>query len=297
MVVAMKILVVGRTGQLGRELERLAWPASAHVLQVDRNTCDLTDANCVRQTVLEAAADVVVNAAAYTAVDRAEKEPEAAMRTNAEGAAALARSCAEAGAVLIHLSTDYVFDGTKTKPYLEDDAVNPVSVYGLTKLAGERAVQEFLPRHVILRTSWVFSSHGTNFVRTMLRLGSQRDEIGVVADQCGAPTSARDIAQAVAAIVRVIEAGEGVWGTFHYAGAEPTTWYGFAQAIFGASRNHAHVKVRPITSAEFGAAARRPANSVLDCSRIGKAYGIDQPCWRTALSRTLAELDMQITSP
>jgi len=296
-MVAMKILVVGRTGQVGRELERLAWPASTHIVHIDRSTCDVTDANRVRQVVLEAAPDVVVNATAYTAVDRAEKEPDAAMRTNAEGPAALARSCAETGAALIHLSTDYVFDGTKTEAYLEDDAVNPLSVYGRTKLAGERAIRELLPRHVILRTSWVFSSHGANFVRTMLRLGSQRQEIGVVVDQAGAPTSARDIAEAIAAITRAMESREGAWGTFHYTSAGPTTWFGFAQAIFSASRNHAPVTVRPITSAEFGAPAPRPANSVLDCTRIRKAFGIDQPSWRAALIDTLAELEMQVTQP
>jgi dTDP-4-dehydrorhamnose reductase len=288
----MKVLVVGKTGQVGQELQRLAWPASTHKLQVDRSTCDVTDRDMVRRVVLEAAPDVVINASAYTAVDRAETEPDAAMRTNAEGPAALARSCAEAGAALIHLSTDYVFDGTKTEAYLEEDAVNPLSVYGRTKLAGERAVREVLPRHVILRTSWVFSSHGTNFVRTMLRLGSQRQEIGVVADQAGAPTSARDIAHAIAAVAHAIETGLGVWGTFHYTSGEPTTWFGFAQAIFGASRTCGHVKVKPITSADFGAPARRPANSILDCTRIRRAYGIDQPSWRAALFDTLGELEI-----
>lgn len=291
----MKVLVIGKTGQAGQELQRLAWPASTHILQVDRSTCDVTDRDMVRRAVLDAAPDVVVNATAYTAVDRAEKEPDAAMRTNAEGPAALARSCAEAGAALIHLSTDYVFDGTKTEAYLEDDAVNPLSVYGRTKLAGELVIRELLPRHIILRTSWVFSSHGTNFVRTMLRLGSQRPEIGVVADQAGAPTSARDLAQAIAAITRAIEVDRAVWGTFHFTSAEPTTWFGFAQAIFGASRSCAHVRVRPITSADFDAPARRPANSILDCTRIRRAYGIDQPSWRAALFDTIGELEMQET--
>jgi dTDP-4-dehydrorhamnose reductase len=282
---------------LGQELEQFAWPAGAQILQVDRSACDVTDPVMIGRTVLEAGPDVVVNVAAYTAVDRAESEPDVAMRTNAEGPAALARSCAEAGAALIHMSTDYVFDGAKKEPYVEDDAVNPLSVYGRTKLAGERAIRALLERHVIVRTSWVFSSHGSNFVRTMLRLGSRRQEIGVVTDQLGAPTAARDIARSVAAIATAIDGDEGIWGTFHYSSAEPTTWAGFAQAIFGASRGCSHVRVVPITSAEFGAPARRPANSVLDCCRIRGAYGIEQPSWRSAMTDTIDELEAEVTQP
>ncbi len=287
----MKVLVVGKTGQLGRELQRLAWPACQRVVLTGRHECDLTDPDMVRRTLLAARPDVVINAAAYTAVDRAESEPDAAMRINGEGPAVLARSCRETGAALVHLSTDYVFDGAKTQAYLEDDAVNPLSVYGRTKLAGEHAIRTLLPRHVIVRTSWVFSCYGNNFVKSMLRLGSAHGAVRVVADQTGAPTSARDLAQAVSTIANAISAGRGPWGTFHFASAEPTTWFVFAQAIFGARENLKHVTLTPITSAEFGAAARRPANSALDCKRIRNAYGIDQPSWRAALKDALVELE------
>jgi dTDP-4-dehydrorhamnose reductase len=183
-----------------------------------------------------------------------------------------------------------VFDGTKEGAYREDDHVNPLSVYGRSKLAGEEAVRKLCPRHAIVRTSWVFSRHGNNFVKTMLRLGAQRDELGVVKDQTGAPTSARDIAHAIATIVGAIAAGAGEWGTFHFASAEPTSWFGFAQAIFAAARPQKSIKVLPITSEQFGAPARRPANSVLDCTRIHEAFGIERPSWDAALEETLAEL-------
>jgi dTDP-4-dehydrorhamnose reductase len=289
----MRVLVIGKTGQLGRELGRFAWPASTEIVQVDRSECDLTNAESVRKVVSSVDPDVAVNTAAYTAVDRAESEPEAAMRTNAHGPAVLAQACAGSHAALIHISTDYVFDGSKAGPYAEDDAVNPRSVYGRTKLAGERAVTDLLPQHVIVRTSWVFSSHGNNFVKTMLRLGSEKPEIGVVNDQTGAPTSAADIASAIGSIVAAIAEGRGVWGTFHYASSEPTTWFDFAQAIFAGSARRSQVRLRPITTADFGAPAPRPANSVMDCMRIQNAYGIPQPSWRAALTRTLAELETQ----
>jgi dTDP-4-dehydrorhamnose reductase len=293
----MKILVIGRTGQLARELARLDWPAGCEIVQLGRSDCDLTDEEKVARAVRSAEPDLVINAAAYTAVDRAELEPEAAMRTNGKGPAILARSCAECRAALIHISTDYVFDGTKAGAYIEGDSVNPLSVYGRTKLAGENAIRENLGEHVILRTSWVFSGYGQNFVKTMLRLGSHNQTIRVVSDQTGAPTSARDLARTIGAIVGSIAQNRGIWGTFHYASEEPTTWYDFARAIFAAQRHAPHLDVQPISAAEYGAPARRPTNSVLDCKRIHDAYGIDRPSWRKALESTLAELEMQGTQP
>jgi dTDP-4-dehydrorhamnose reductase len=292
-----RILVVGRTGQLGCELGNMVWPGSVQLLQAGRSECDVTVPEMVRNAVLGANPDVVINAAAYTAVDRAEQEQDAAMRTNADGPAALARSCAETGAALIHLSTDYVFDGTKTTAYREDDIANPKSVYGRSKFAGELAIRELLLRHVIIRSSWVFSSHGSNFVKTMLRLGSRQPAVRVVIDQMGAPTSARDIAGAIGVIANAIAKGRGVWGTFHFSSAEPSTWFGFAEAVFAGSAHLHHVNVIPITSADFGALAVRPANSVLDCSRIRDAYGIDRPSWRVALCETLAELESSEPPP
>ncbi|HEY5049193.1 MAG TPA: dTDP-4-dehydrorhamnose reductase [Rhizomicrobium sp.] len=286
----MKVLIIGKTGQLARELADLDWPPSFQVRQTDRGDCDLAEPRSIRRALLTARPDLVVNAAACTAVDRAEAEPELAMRINGEGPAALARICAETGAALVHISTDYVFDGNKTAAYLEGDAVNPLSVYGRTKLAGERAIRESLARHVIIRTSWVFSSHGNNFVKTMLRLGAQGREIRVVADQTGAPTSARDLARAILTIATAISAQRGVWGTFHYASAEPTSWFAFAQTIFAESGDRLPVTVTPISSADYGGAAPRPMNSVLDCPRIRDAYGIDRPSWREALTEALAEI-------
>lgn len=255
-----------------------------------RDECDLADTTAVFRVIAEKAPDLVVNAAAYTAVDRAESEPELAMKVNAEAPAALAQACAERGAALIHLSTDYVFDGAKLGAYVEADPIGPLSVYGRTKEAGEAAVRDRLDRHVIVRTSWVFSSHGTNFLKTMLRLGQSNSALRVVSDQTGAPTSARDIARAVLRVAETVRRRKSTWGTFHFSSAEPTTWHGFAQAIFALARAGRDVAVTPISTAEYPTAARRPLNSVLDCSRIGEAYGISQPSWRAALVDALLEL-------
>ncbi|MGQ3031182.1 MAG: dTDP-4-dehydrorhamnose reductase, partial [Ferrovibrionaceae bacterium] len=232
---------------------------------------------------------VVVNAAAYTAVDKAESDADQAFLVNRDGPAALARAAAAVGAPLIHVSTDYVFDGTKDGAYTEDDPVAPVSVYGRSKEAGERAVREAAERHVILRTAWVYSPFGNNFVKTMLRLGAEREELRVVADQRGCPTAAADIA---AAIVRLAGADHG-WGTYHYSGAGPTTWHGFAEAIFaGAAARGAKVpaRVTAIGTADYPTPAVRPANSVLDCSRIDRVHGIVARNWREALEDCLDAL-------
>jgi dTDP-4-dehydrorhamnose reductase len=279
----MHVLIIGKTGQVGRELSRLEWPA--HVTQLEREECDLSDIASIRRAVEMNEPDIVINAAAYTAVDRAESEPELAMVVNGRAPGELARACAEKGAALIHLSTDYVFDGTKRDAYVEDDPVNPLSVYGRTKEAGEAAIRAAHDKYIILRTSWVFSAHGTNFVQTMLRLAATRPELRVVADQTGAPTSARDIALALAAIAKAVGEGGTAWGMFHFASAEPTSWHGFAEAIFAGAPSPP--KIVPITTAEYPTPARRPANSILDCTRIGQAYGIAQPSWRDALAEVL----------
>ena len=286
----MRVLVIGTTGQLGHALHNVVWPDHFHITRVGRHDCELTDPHAVERTVRSARADIVVNAAAYTAVDRAQSEPGLAMQINGEAPAILARCCAEGGAALIHISSDYVFDGTKAGPYKEEDAVNPQSVYGKTKLAGEIGVRANLPRHVILRASWVFSSHGSNFVKTMLRLASQGNALRVVDDQMGAPTAACDLAVAVGTIANAVDAGSAAWGTYHFASAEPVSWFGFAQAIFEAAGRMPPGGLLAISSREYAAPAPRPANSVLDCARIRSAYGIGQPSWRAALDATLSEL-------
>jgi dTDP-4-dehydrorhamnose reductase len=285
----VRVLIIGKTGQVARELARVEWPTQFSITQLGREQCDLSDIASIGRIVEAHTPDVVINAAAYTAVDRAEAEPELAMLVNGRAPGELARACAKIGAALIHLSTDYVFDGTKRGAYFEDDPVNPLSVYGRTKEAGEAAIRAEHDKHIILRTSWVFSAHGENFVKTMLRLAAAQPELRVVTDQRGAPTAARDIAHALAAIAGAVAAGKAQWGTFHFTSAEPTTWHGFAEAIV-AGLGPARPKVTPIFTAERPTPARRPANSVLDCGRIRQAYGLAQPSWRAALVEVLAEL-------
>jgi len=284
----MRILIFGKTGQVARELARVQWPKHYTVEFLGRAECDLVDAQAVASAVLSVRPRIVINAAAYTAVDRAEAEPEAAERINRDAPKAMASACHGLDAALIHLSTDYVFDGSKAEPYAEQDRVAPLSVYGRTKAEGESAIREVLKQHVILRTSWVFASHGTNFVRTMLRLAKERNELRIVADQKGGPTAARDIAGAIATIIGYVMEEKGAWGVFHYTGSEPSTWFDLARAIFDLSGRHPQLV--PIAAADYRTAARRPMNSVLDCERIKRDYGIRQPSWRLALKHVLMEL-------
>jgi len=284
----MHVLIFGRTGQVGRELGRVAWPRGFIIRQLDRTECDLATPAAVGARVLEARPDVVINAAAHTAVDRAETEPALAAAINRDSPSAMAVACRTTGAKFIHLSTDYVFDGEKRSPYVEDDPVAPLSVYGRTKQEAESAIRAHTSEHIILRTSWVFAAHGSNFVRTMLQLAKERTELQIVDDQRGAPTAARDIAQAIAVIVAHIGAGRPSWGTFHFASREPTTWFGFAEVIFAALG--AGPRLVPTTTEKYKTPARRPLYSVLDCARVRKTYGIAQPCWRTALSDVMSEL-------
>lgn len=284
----MRMLIFGGTGQVGRELARIAWPTGASIVQVDRRQCDFAQPACAAKCVLDKKPDIVINAAAYTAVDRAESEPAVAGIVNRDAPAAMAQACRQTGATMIQISTDYVFDGFKRTPYVESDPIAPLSVYGRTKEEGETAIRDSLPEHVIMRTSWIFAGHGSNFVRTMLRLGAERPELRIVSDQCGAPTAACDIAQAIAGIVNAIAEGRGTWGTYHFASAEPTTWYDFAGAIF--ALRGVSPRLVPTTTDEYKTPARRPLYSVLDCGRIAKAFGIAQPSWRAALVRVLNEL-------
>jgi dTDP-4-dehydrorhamnose reductase len=295
----MKLLVLGAGGQVGHQLSRLAWPADYQIAAFDRAGVDITQGDAVAAAFERERPDIVINAAAYTAVDRAETEPDAAWAGNCTGPGHLAAACQAAGIPLIHISTDYVFDGSKQGPYRENDPVNPLGVYGHSKEAGDRAVREALPQHVILRTAWVYSAHGHNFVKTMLRVAAERPVLRVVADQTGSPTSAADIAGAIAAIVRRVAAGDRHWGTYHFAGGGAVTWHGFAEAIFelAAPWRGAPPKVEAITTAEYPTPARRPVNSVLDCRHIGEAFGIVPRPWREALAEVIRELYESASPP
>ena len=288
----MRVLILGKSGQVSRELARLSWPGQIDVFQLGRDACDFSSPSTIASAIEPIAPDFVINAAAYTAVDRAESEPGLAMAINGDAPTEIARICERIGAALAHISTDYVFDGRKAGAYVEDDPVCPLSVYGRTKEAGEAGIRSNMARYVIVRTSWVFAGHGANFVKTMLRLGAERPELRVVADQHGAPTSARDIAQTLQKMVLARADGRGTWGTFHFTSREPTTWYGFAKAINEGVGFASPPKMTPITTAEYPTPAARPANSVLDCSRIQQEFGIFQPSWRDALSNMLAEVKM-----
>lgn len=272
------LIVFGAGGQVGRAL---CEAGGAGVTGYDRQAVDISDAESVARAVTDAT--TVVNAAAYTQVDDAESEPDAAYAVNRDGAANVARACAEAGAKLIHISTDYVFDGKAERPYREDDPTGPLGAYGKSKLAGEQAVAALCPDAVILRTAWVYDSSGRNFVRTMLQLAETRDSLSVVDDQHGSPTWARDIA---AAILAIAKEGATKPGIFHFCGGGSTTWYGFARAIFGRRGPALH----PIPSSDYPTPAPRPANSTLDCGRIAEAYGLVAPRWRDSLARCLHEM-------
>jgi len=288
---ARGILVIGETGQVARALAA----AGPGLVLWGRDRLELTETAAIAPAIAGAAPALVINAAAYTAVDQAESEPALAHRINADAVGEIARGAAEAGAALIHLSTDYVYPGTRLGPHREDDPVDPVNEYGRSKLAGELAALAACPRTAILRTAWVYSPWGRNFVLSMLRL-ADRERLTIVADQHGGPTSALDIAEACLAIApRLIEAGpkSAVWGVYHYAGAPPTSWAAFAEAIFveaGPDLVPNPPEVAPITTAEYPTPARRPANSTLDCAKFEAAFGMPMRPWRQSLRRVLAEI-------
>lgn len=290
----MKVLVLGTGGQLGHALMRAAWPAGTDLVGLRRPDIDLTRPGDAEAVVAAHGPDLVVNAIAYTAVDKAESEPELACTINRDGPARLAEATARRGIPLIHVSTDYVFDGSKSAPYTEGDPVAPINTYGASKAAGEEAVRTGNPRHVILRTSWVYGVHGANFVKTMLRLGLEREELSVVADQHGAPTAAVDLATAITAIAaRIAEIGDATpWGTYHCTGSGVTTWHGFAERIFQRLEQATgrRPRLKPIATSDYPTPARRPANSRLDCSRLHAAFGIVNPPWEESLERVLDAL-------
>jgi dTDP-4-dehydrorhamnose reductase len=279
----MKALLIGTQGQLARSLIEASRSEDIELLALGRPTIDLRDpASCVA-AISEAKPDAVINAAAYTMVDKAETEPEAAFAVNALGAEALARACAARDIPVLHISTDYVFDGTKPTAYVEDDRVAPLGIYGRSKLEGERRVAAACARHLILRTSWVHSPYGSNFVKTMLRLAGTRDEIAVVDDQVGNPTYAPHLAVAILTIAkRAIRERDLAWGTYHAAGTGDVTWCGLARQVLRVADRLGGPKaaVRAITTADYPTPARRPANSRLDCNRMHAVLGPRLPPWQ-----------------
>jgi dTDP-4-dehydrorhamnose reductase len=287
----MRLLVFGGDGQVGREFRRLDGSDGHAVVALSSKEADITRPGDVAAAIRQTSPDIVVNAAAYTAVDRAESDPETAFAVNRDGARHIAAACAERSLPMVHISTDYVFDGAKRGAYREDDPVQPQSVYGASKEAGEQAVRESAGRHAILRTSWVFSPHGQNFVKTMLRLADERDEIGIIDDQFGCPTSAGDLARAILGIVSRL--GESRGTDFHFCGAGQTSWHGFAREIFEQRRRitgQAPPKLRAIPTAEYPTPATRPANSELDCTRFAAAFGFAPRPWQAGLAEVLDEL-------
>ncbi len=285
----MKILLTGCAGQLGRELKR-SLACLGELVACDRRQLELAQPEALRAAVRAIAPTVIVNAAAYTAVDKAETEPAVAEAINAVAPGILAEEAKRLGALLIHYSTDYVFDGAKPAPYTEDDTPAPLSAYGRSKRAGELAIVASGSRHLILRTSWVYGLHGANFMKTMLRLGRERDELRVVGDQVGAPTWTRHLADVTALILARKELPDGL---YHLAAAGETSWHAYAEAIFAAAQAAGLLEKSPvvhrITSADYPLPAPRPANSRLDCSRFQRDFGLALPDWRTGLIDCLAD--------
>lgn len=283
----MQILLIGSKGQLGHDLMNLAQSRMAQMFGVDLPECDLTDQRSLQHTFDQAGKiDLVVNAAAYTAVDKAESDQDAAFAVNRDGVELLARACRQYKVPLVHVSTDYVFDGTSPRPYRPDDVPCPTSVYGRSKAEGEESVRRTWDKHIILRTAWLFGLHGPNFVKTMLRLGREKPELNVVDDQIGCPTYAGDLAAAIFTIADHLGRHQAGWGTFHFCNQGAVTWYAFAKRIFELVRSHTDLsvpKINPIPTSQYPVPAPRPAYSVLDCSSLENSFGIVRRHWDEAL--------------
>ena len=289
------ILLFGAGGQLGRELAELAQERGVPLVGLVRADGDITDRAAVVRALKAHCPGLVVNAAAFTAVDLAESETVAAFAANAEGPAILAEATADAGIPLLHVSTDYVFDGSKPGAYVESDPVAPLGAYGASKSEGEVCIRALQPHHVILRTAWVYGVHGANFLKTMLRIAAERDVLRIVADQRGSPTATRDLAEAILAVRAALMAGAEPWGTYHVAGQGETTWHGFASAIIAEQARFTGRSpiVDAITTAEFPTPARRPANSVLDSARFAAIFGYRAKPWQERMREVVAALMAQ----
>ena len=275
------ILVFGGNGQLGQELLRESAARTMPLVALGRAQADITDRAAVCAAIAQHRPALVVNAAGYTKVDLAETDIEAARQGNEVGPAFIGQACAAADIPILHISTDYVFDGTKSGAYIETDPIAPINSYGRSKAAGERAIRAATPHHVVIRTSWIYGEFGQNFLKTMLRLAATREELRVVADQRGCPTSTRDLADAILKLAPRLIAGDDVWGTYHFAGAGVTTWHEFASRIIAAQAplTGRSPRVTAITTADYPTLARRPANSELDCGLFAKTLGIHGRPW------------------
>ena len=284
------ILITGAGGQVAHEL---AIAESEHrLIALSAQQLDITDLEQINEAFNEFHPDVVINAAAYTQVDRAEEDAALAYAINRDAVSHLAQACKRIDSPLLHISTDYVYDGNKSGAYCEDDETSPAGVYGASKAAGDAVLQSLLERHIILRTAWVFSATGNNFVKTMLRLGSERDELSIVNDQHGCPTSAHSIAAALLQITERYLRGEAIeWGTYHYCGQPETTWHGFARQIFQQAKGFENLRLNGITTSEYPTPAARPLNSVLDCAKYVAQFNSAQPDWREDLDSILRQLD------
>ena len=292
----MKLLVFGKNGQVGHELQHSLAGLGA-VVALDRQDCDLARSDSIRAAIRAHAPDVIINAAAYTAVDRAESEPGPAMAINGVAPGVIGEEAAKLGALVVHYSTDYVFDGKLDRPYVETDATNPQSVYGRSKLAGEVALAQSGARHLILRTSWVVGAHGGNFAKTILRLARERDSLNVVADQWGAPTTAALIATVTAQLVGRYGVDDAFpFGIYHLAAAGETNWHGYAQHVVGAARAAGLAlklvpeAIRPVATPEYPSPAARPANSRLCTAKLRGTFGLDLPDWQAALEPILEQI-------
>ncbi len=290
----MRILLTGANGQVGWELSNRGAKRGLEILALDRADLDITNPVLVSEEVNRSGVSLVVNAAGHTAVDQAESEPELAFAANRDGPAYLASACGKAGIPLVHISTDYVFDGQKKGAYLVTDPVSPLSVYGKSKAAGEVEVRKHLREYLILRTGWVYGIHGHNFVKNMLRLGREREVVQVVTDQYGCPTFAADLAETILRIAtQFLEGGQVHWGTYHYCGKGVTSWHGFAEEIFRLASGYESLKVKrvePISTSEYPTPAQRPASSILDCSVLEHTFNIHPQPWAESLAQMLEML-------
>ncbi|MGX9460158.1 dTDP-4-dehydrorhamnose reductase [Shewanella sp. A14] len=290
----MRILITGCHGQVGASLtEQLANHENAEVLALDREHLDITNRDAVNSAVTDFKPNIIINAAAHTAVDKAEEEIELSYAINRDGPKYLAQAAQIVGAAILHISTDYVFDGNKAGEYLETDATNPHGVYGKSKLAGEIAVVQECDKYIILRTAWVFSEHGNNFAKTMLRLGAARDTLSVVGDQYGGPTYAGDIANALIQIAKRIDEGEPIeYGIYHFSGLPHVSWYEFAETIFDNAIGQGLIQIKPsltsITTKQYPTPAKRPSNSRLCTEKINKVFSIEASDWKIALNNIQA---------
>ncbi|GIU20301.1 dTDP-4-dehydrorhamnose reductase [Shewanella sp. MBTL60-007] len=290
----MRVLITGCYGQVGCSLtDQLAKDANATVLALDRDSLDITNQDVVNAVVTEFKPTIIINAAAHTAVDRAEEEVELSYAINRDGPKYLAKAAQVVGAAILHISTDYVFEGDKVGEYVESDITNPQGIYGKSKLAGETAVAEMCDKHIILRTAWVFGEKGNNFVKTMLRLGSTRDALNIVGDQFGGPTYAGDIANALIQIAKRIDQGDVIeFGIYHFSGLPHVSWYEFAETIFDTAVGQGLIQKKPglnsITTEQYPTPAKRPSNSRLSTEKINNAFAIEASNWKTALNNIQA---------